>query len=294
MNAGTAWLGSLALGALQLLALSLLGAAVACAVFSSTVDPRSLVNRAYGRYVTHLERQLRSMFIATKGRVIVVWQALATFLVVVIGLAAEVPFWWAALPVVIYGPVWYIAHQRRERINAVDAKLESVITALSNALKTTPSLGSALSFAQPLTPEPMRDEFALTLKEVRVGVTVEQSLMNMCTRIGSPQLDAAVAGLLIGRQVGGDLPKILETIAQTLREMARLSGLLRAKTADGRAQIGVMMFFPLVLLIGFDTVKPGYFAPLTSTFAGYVVMLVAGGMWLAAVLLARKMLKVDI
>ena len=43
-----------------------------------------------------------------------------------------------------------------------------------------------------------------------------------------------------GRQVGGNLPKVLETTAHTLREMKRLEGVIRTKTADGRMQLWVI------------------------------------------------------
>jgi tight adherence protein B len=118
--------------------------------------------------------------------------------------------------------------------------------------------------------------------------------MNMGARVRSMPLDATLSSILIGRQVGGNLTEILETTAGTLREMGRLQGVLRAKTAEGKGQLMVLAVFPAVILVAFDLMSPGYFDPLTSSTVGYVVIALATGLWIAAVLAARKILAVDI
>ncbi len=47
--------------------------------------------------------------------------------------------------------------------------------------------------------------------------------------------------------------------------MARLQGVVRTKTAEGKAQLWVLAVFPALMLILFDTVSPGYFTPLTES-----------------------------
>jgi tight adherence protein B len=116
----------------------------------------------------------------------------------------------------------------------------------------------------------------------------------MSSRIQSAQLDATLAGLLIGRQIGGDLPKILETTAATLREMTRLQGVLRAKTAEGKVQLLVVAVFPAVLVAGFDALSPGFFDPLFGTTAGFFVIAICVVLWVVALLLARKVLAVSL
>jgi len=100
--------------------------------------------------------------------------------------------------------------------------------------------------------------------------------------------------VLIGRQVGGNLPKILETTAAALREMQRLEGVVRTKTAEGKTQLWVLALFPFFMLYAFDKISPGYFEPLTENFLGYTCAVIAFTLWVAAILWARKILNVDI
>lgn len=100
--------------------------------------------------------------------------------------------------------------------------------------------------------------------------------------------------MLIGLRVGGNLPVVLERTAGTIREMNRLLGVLRTKTGEGRSQLWVMALAPVVLVGAFSFVSDGYFDPLMNTLVGQLVAGVAIVLWLASVLLARKILAVDL
>ena len=107
-------------------------------------------------------------------------------------------------------------------------------------------------------------------------------------------VDTALSAVLIGRTVGGNLPRVLETTAGSLREMQRLEGVIRSKTADGRMQLYVIGAMPAVLVVLMNVVWPGYFNPLTDNIIGYVIVVGVVIMWASAIVVARKVLAVDI
>jgi tight adherence protein B len=276
------------------LGIACLAMALMVLLFGLITDRQSLPNRYWSLYVNSLERKLRNMFILIQGRYIALGQLIALALAIGLGLYVSNPYPYLCIPMVVIGPTVYVEFMRKRRLKAIEAKLDGFILTLANALKATPSIGNALSYTQQLLPPPMDEELALALKEMRVGNTLEQSLLNMAGRIQSLQLDATLSGILIGRQVGGDLGKILETTASTLREMARLQGVVRAKTAEGKAQLAVLAVFPALILFLFDTFSPGYFAPLSGSIIGYIVVTLALILWVSSLVVARKVLAVDI
>jgi len=282
------------LGLLKWLAVALLAGAVWSAIFWTARDPSSPPYRLWSFYEAYLDRKLRQMFLPTYGRSIVWAQLFSACLCVATALLLGQPFAYLVLLPVIAGPAMYIEQLRRGRVRAIEAKIDGFILALANGLKATPSIGNALAYTQPLLAVPLDAEVGLALKEMRLGNTVDQALLSMAARVRSPQLDAALSGLLIGRQVGGDLPKILERTAATLREMARLQGVVRSKTAEGKAQVTVLAIFPVFILLLFDTVSHGYFDPLTASVLGWVVIVLSLLLWLGSVIVARKILAVDI
>jgi tight adherence protein B len=279
---------------LKLGAVALLLGALLSGVFWTARDPSSLPYRYWSLYEAHLNRKLRQMFMPTYGRLITWCQVVSACVCLCLGLFLQNKLAYAALLPALFGPALYIEQLRRARVRAIEAKIDGFVLTLANALKATPSIGNALGYTQPLLAPPLHAEVGLALKEMRLGNTVDQALLSMAGRIKSTQLDAALSGLLIGRQVGGDLPKILEKTAETLREMARLQGVVRSKTAEGKAQLAVLAIFPAVILLLFDTVSKGYFDPLTTSIFGWAVVAVAVALWIASLLMARKVLAVDI
>jgi tight adherence protein B len=262
--------------------------------WSLLADPQSMVRRYWVRYLAHLDRKLRSMFIWTPAKYIAWAQIAAVFLVLAGAVGIDLPLWYVWLGLIAAAPYYYIERMRRKRVEMIEEQLDGFLVGLANALKSIPSISSAFVSVQPILRAPLSDEVGLAIKEMRVGSTLEQALLNMAGRVGSRQLDSALSAIVIGRQIGGNLPTILETTANTLREMARLEGVVKTKTAEGKAQMWVMAAFPFVMILALDAVSPGYFAPLEASVVGYIIAFIAGGFWLASLLVARKVLSVDI
>lgn len=257
-------------------------------------DEASLPVRYWKVYAAFLERKLRTMFIQVRGDNIVLGQLIASAGSLALGIVTRQASAYLLLLPALFGPPVYIERLRVRRVRTIEAQIDGFTLSLANALKATPSIGNALGYIQPLLPQPLAQEVGLALREMKLGHTVEQVLLSMAGRIRSMQLDAVLSSLLIGRQVGGDVGKILEKTGATLREMARLAGVVRTKTAEGKAQLSVLAVFPVLIVFLFDTASTGYFDPLTRSVMGWVVIVGAVVLWMASLLIARKVLEVDI
>ncbi|MET0389018.1 MAG: type II secretion system F family protein [Polyangiales bacterium] len=284
-----AGLDALKLGSVLCVALSL-----TIGVMGALSSRDTALHRAYFRYLTSLERRLRLMFIAVPAFHIVLAQAAGMLVAVALTVGMGKPLPLLLVPAVALAPGFILERMRRERVSRIEQKLDGFVVALANALRASPSAGRALAMIHPVTPAPLDQEIALVLREMRVGSTLEQALGNLSARVRSFQLDAAMSGLLIGRQTGGNVPEILDGAALTLREIARLQGVLRSKTAEGRAQANVLAVFPFVLIFAFDLTSPGYFRPLTESWAGVLVMVIAITMWVSSVLMTRRIMAVEL
>lgn len=276
-------------GATALVVLGVFGA-----TFVIARSPDSFASRLWARYVAHLDLKLRLMFVFLPAVQVVIGQIVAAFAVLLVHVLVELPMWWALLALVAVGPPFWVERMRAQRIVAIEAQLDAFLLALANALKATPSLGDAFISLQQLVPAPLGKEIELAVKRLKLGASLEQALLHMAGRVGSRQLDTALSAVLIGRQIGGNLPQALETTASNFREMARLEGFVRSKTAEGRAQLWVLAVFPFVLTYALEAVRPGYFDPLGESVAGYGVVLAAGLAWVTSLLAARKVLAVDV
>jgi tight adherence protein B len=235
------------------------------------------------------------MYMWTKGSTIATAQVVGILLCLAVSVSVRSSGTYVlfATLAVALGPVWWIEQKRAERVRAIEAQIDAFLVALSNALKVTPSIGDAFKSVASIVRDPLRQEIETALKEIRFGATLDQALALMGARVGSPQLDSALSCILIGRQVGGNLPKVLDTSAASLREMSRLEGVIRTKTADGKMQAWVLAVFPLFLVISVSVVMPGYFDPMTKTSTGLGLTGLAVLLWGAAIVASRNILTVD-
>ncbi len=263
-------------------------------VLYASVAGDTVLKRYYRQYVAHLDRQLKLLFMPSSGSRVAVLQIAAVVLVTIVGVWLDIPYWYAGLAIAAGAPVVVLKRKHAEHVKRLESQADGLILGLANSLKTVPGPAAALGALAPVLPIPMRLEIDRLLKEMRVGSTLEQALLNMSSRVRSPDLDAALSALLIGLQVGGNLPVVLETTAATIREMMRLQGVVRTKTSESRAQLWVLALFPFVICYAFVALDPAYFTPLQGSFVGTLVTSVAVILWLASLMAARKILKVDI
>lgn len=275
--------------------MGLIGLGIFIIVSAAIGDRDSVLYRYWARYTSSLERKLRPMFIFTPGRMIAGGQLAAVFTLFVVHLViVDLPVFPLWLIVAVAAPVIQIEQMRKKRVDALEQQLDGFMLALANALKAIPSIGAAFNSVVPILQPPIRDEIELASKEMKVGSTLDQALLHMAARIGSRAVDSALSAILIGRQVGGNLGRVLETTAASIREMGRLDGVVRTKTAEGKMQLYVIGLLPFAMILVLSIMSPGFFDPLTKTPAGYILIMIAVASWVTALLWARKILAVDI
>jgi tight adherence protein B len=192
------------------------------------------------------------------------------------------------------GPRLWLSRQRRRRTQRIEQQLDTWLLALSNELKVNPALGESLAQSARLMGAPLSEELSLLHKETRLGMPLDRALRQMSERAQSPVVSAAIATLRVARNTGGNLSETLDASAASLREMARLEGVVRTKTAEGRAQALLIGVLPAPLLLLLHAIDPKLLEPLWSSARGHLVLAAAACLWLAALLSARKIVAVDI
>ncbi len=248
----------------------------------------------WSRYTAWLDRQARDLFLDVTGRDMAFGQVIGAALAIALaGVYDDRAL--LALPFVLLAPRVALTIARRRRREEIETQLNGWLLMLANMLKVTGSLSDALSHTADLTRGPLGQEIDLLLKEQRVGAPLGDALRNMGARVGSPTLSSVITIMLIGRTAGGELPSLLEETASAIRERMRLEAVVRKQTAMGRAQMVVLFLGPPVIVYMFRRVEPDFFEPLfNSGVIGYGLAGVALVFWAASLILARRILAVEV
>ncbi len=274
-----------------------MGAAVlasATACWGLVGTERAPLRIAWGRYVDALDRRLRRLHKPRLGAKIAAIQAVSGFFAVGLAIVLEMPLLHLGVPLVAIAPYASLEMRLRERVAKLDHQADAFCLALANALKATPSIGAAFETTTGLMTGPVQEEMSLANKETKLGLPIHDAIRSASARAGSIKLATVLAAVLIGRQIGGNLTRVLETTAATLRELERLEGVVRQKTADGRMQLWGLSLIPPLIVYAIHRLDAHFFEPLIATFTGQVCMVIALLMYVAGVAAARKVLMVDV
>ena len=186
-------------------------------------------------------------------------------------------------------PPLVVGYLQRRRRNLFNAQLAAMLQLLSNSLKTGYAIDRALETVAAKSPPPVSTEFDRVTTEIALGTSVEDALSAMLLRIDSPDLEFIVTAILLHIRVGGNLAEVLDTISDTLRDRLQTKRDMSVLTAQSRASATIITGLPILLALGLYIFVPGYFAPMTSTVVGYVLLGIAGFLVLIGNLLITRM-----
>jgi len=192
------------------------------------------------------------------------------------------------------GPKMYLKRAWKQRIRDLDGQVEEAMIYMSNSFKANPALPDAIQDVVNSMGPPITQELSVLLKEYKLGTPLDTALINMQQRVPSRNLQLAVSALIIGRTVGGNIPKILEDIANTIRESFRLERVIDTQTAQGKMQAWVIGMMPLVVIIMFYLMDPELITPLFETIPGYGILAVAALLNVIGVVFILKIIRIQV
>jgi tight adherence protein B len=210
-------------------------------------------------------------------------QGIVTLLLVVAGyLVVALFFGPNILAVPIFGlvgfilPKMWVGRRQTGRLNAFNNQLADTVVLMGNSLRSGMSLLQAMDMVAREGNPPISEEFARVTREVGLGISPQDALLHLVRRIRSEDLDLMVTAINVQHEVGGNLARILNTIADTIRERVKLKGEINTITSQQRMSGYILALLP-VFVGGFLTLaSPGYILPMFSGFP-YLILPIAGG-----------------
>lgn len=186
-------------------------------------------------------------------------------------------------------PAFYLRNRRGHRLRKFEAGLPRAMELIANSMKAGQSVSQSLSSVTENAGPPVSDEFRLAQREVELGASIESALGNMVKRIGSTDLRLMVMVITIQHAVGGDLPAILTTLADTMRQRAEMREEILAATAQSRASSLIITLLPVIAALFLYFVVPDYFRPMFVNPIGWLILGLAAGLLAAGNVIIRRM-----
>ena len=191
-------------------------------------------------------------------------------------------------------PRFWVGRRIGGRLKAFNKQLPDTIVLLSNSLRAGSSFLQSIELVSREGGPPMSDEMGRVVREVNLGLGMEEALANLVRRIKSDDLDLMVTAIGIQQQVGGNLAEILDTIAFTIRERVRIKGEINTLTAQGRISGYLVAFLPIGLGAALNAINPAFMAPLFTETIGRILIGVGAVMMTIGFLVIRKITDIKV
>ena len=191
-------------------------------------------------------------------------------------------------------PSLLIRHLGAQRRKLFARQLPDAMMLIAGAVRAGASMTLALRQMASELPAPGGQEFELMLRELRLGVTLDDALLNLERRMGCDDLRLFGAAVRIANESGGNLAETLERLADTIRKKMALEDKIMALTAQGRMQGWVMVLLPLGVGAALFAIEPTAMAPLLHSWQGWIVCSVVAVLEIVGLLFIRRIMAIDI
>lgn len=198
-------------------------------------------------------------------------------------------------PVGFFAPKFWVGRRQGARLKAFNEQLADTIALMGNSLRSGMSLLQAMEMISREGAPPTGPEIARVVREVGLGVSPQDALLHLVRRIQSDDLDLVVTAILVQHEVGGNLSKILETIANTIRERVKLKGEIRTITAQQRMAGYILAGLPVFVGGVLMLISPKYMLGFINPMGPWTILPILSVLGIIfGFLVIQKIVSIDI
>jgi tight adherence protein B len=161
------------------------------------------------------------------------------------------------------------------------AQLPDTLQVLAAMLRSGYGLVQAIDAVAREADDPTNIWFDRVMLDVRTGRDLGEALKALSSEVQSIDFDWVVVAVEINRDVGGEMARTLESVAETVRERDKLRGQVRALTAEGRMSAYLMLALPPITALSTLVLSPDFgkvlFEPIGLVLLGVAGMLMLLG-----------------
>ncbi len=181
-----------------------------------------------------------------------------------------------------------------KRLKAFNDQLELVLRLISSGLRVGLSLRQALALVIDESPEPARTEFARVVARASIGVPMDVALDDLVKRVPSDELQMFVDAIDIASKTGGNLAKILEHLAGTIKARRSIQRKVRSLTGEARASGWVIAALPVGLGVFIMATQPPMREAMFTTPIGHLSLIIFVVLEVVGGALVKAMMRLDV
>jgi tight adherence protein B len=141
----------------------------------------------------------------------------------------------------------YLKFRGKRRLAKLVDQLEMVLRMIASAMRVGLGFRQAIILVTEEVADPSRREFMRVMGRANIGVNIVDALDEMARNSPASEIQMFARVVRVQQSTGGDLAKVLEKLATTIRDRRRIVRKMGALTAQGRFGAFIIGALPLVV-----------------------------------------------
>lgn len=186
-------------------------------------------------------------------------------------------------PLFLAIPFMLVKIKTKKRTLLFTRQLPDALDLLCNALRAGHSLFSALNVIVQEMPDPVNKVFKILTDEIAMGIDTKEAMKSLQKAMPrSVDLRFFTTVVILQREIGGNLIKLLEILSATIRERFKMTGQLKAQTMQARTSGLIVSLIPPIVAVILYLMSPDYMGYLINhpwgkmALTGAVILMVIG------------------
>ena len=198
-----------------------------------------------------------------------------------------------AFGIMYFGSRFLLNSRKNKRREKLNAQLPEICRLMANSLKAGLTIQQGIQNCADDLAEPARSDFAKMSRELSMGEDLESVLNRFRDKVQSSDVNIFVGTLLIQKQIGGNLGKILDMMAQTIESRSRVFKEVRAATAEGKSVAYILPLMPVAMCGFMSFIIPGFLNPLFSVF-GLILLGLVGALIFTGLIIIKRLTNIRV
>lgn len=169
-------------------------------------------------------------------------------------------------------PYFILSRRRTNRRLKLAKQVPEALDFFARSLRAGTPFSGAIKVASEELPPPIAGELEITFDELNYGLTFEDAMRNLSSRLEIEEVRLFVTAVLVQKSTGGNLAELLNRIAKLLRERITAQGEVRIQASEMRMSARVLIVLPFVVAGMLQLVNPEYFPVLLESDIGQTLI----------------------
>lgn len=191
-------------------------------------------------------------------------------------------------------PYFVTSVKKNQRMKKFERQLPDALDLAARSLRAGHAFSGGLQMVAEEFDAPLGTEFQRTIAQVNLGVSIEQALQNLASRVDCPDLKFFAVSVIIQRESGGNLAEILESISSLIRARFKLRGKIRTLTAEGKLSAAILIGIPFFIALALSFLSPEYIRVLATDPTGKMLVVAALIMMGLGLIWMKKMITLKV